>query len=91
MVEKSKSLDKKGKAHAGKNRKSYITYSLIAILIVVLISLLLVKNLLKKKQQDEYATQNASSNQVQVSATFVGGEGSQGHRHFEEFRRALEH
>jgi len=74
MGKKSKSLEKKGKAGAVKSRKNYITFLLIALSIIVLISLLLAKNLLKKKQENELATQNVSSNQVQVSATFVGGE-----------------
>src|SRR3990170_8981713 len=85
MGKKSKSQDKKGKAHAGKDRKSYITFLLIALSIIVLISLLLAKNLLKKKQEDEYATQKTPSNHIEVPATFVGGEVCAG-CHQEEYK-----
>jgi len=85
MGKKSKSLEKKGKAGAVKSRKNYITFLLIALSIIVLISLLLANNLLKKKQEDEFAIQNTSSNQVQVSATFVGGKACAG-CHEEEYK-----
>jgi hypothetical protein len=72
MGKKSRSQNKR-KANGGKNRKNYITFSLIALSIVVLIGLLLAKNLLRQKHQDEYSAQKIPSNQIETSATFVGG------------------
>src|SRR5574341_129998 len=74
MGKKLRSRDKKKKAGAGKDRKNYIIFSLIALSIIVLISLLLAKNLSKQKHTDEYATRKTPSNQIQTSARFVGGE-----------------
>ncbi|MGB7292447.1 MAG: tetratricopeptide repeat protein [Thermodesulfobacteriota bacterium] len=73
MRKKSRSRNKKKKAGGGKDRKNYVTFSLLAVLMVVLMGLLVAKNLSKRKHQDEYAIQKTPSTQIDVSATFVGG------------------
>lgn len=73
MGKKSRSRDKKKKAAAGKNRKSYIAFSLIALSIAVLIGLLLGKNLLTQKHQNKNLAQKIPSSQIGTSAVFVGG------------------
>ncbi len=74
MRGKSKNRDKKIKGGTGKNRKTFITISLIAIVVVILIGLLLIKNLSKQKRAEKSATQRASPNEIATPAKFVGSE-----------------
>ncbi len=84
MSKKSRSQDKKKKAAAGKNRKNYIVYSVIALSLIVLV-LFAAKNLSNRKHTDKYATQKLSSNEILTPSRFVGGKVCAG-CHEEEYK-----
>lgn len=69
---------------AGKNRKNYIVFSVIALSIIVL-GLLVAKNLSRQKHTDKYATQKTPSTRIEVPARFVGGKVCAG-CHEEEYK-----
>lgn len=84
MNNKSTNLDTKKKATAGKNRKNYIVFLVIALSIIVS-GLLVVKNISKQKHTNDNATHKTSSDEIQAPARFVGGKVC-GECHQEEYK-----